>query len=402
MKHEQAMHAAPVVKKGLFDFLKRKPALNGARADATDQAQKSGQHLGAGANVQTTGQQAGEDAPSQVSASFGGKAAGSTIVPNKPNAGKFKDGSSKDKQESKSESSITSLRGFYPIASVVARLFPMIEFELEAAGKKQGAVEYISNAIFVFTVCFAFLALLTGLVVQIRFSDGIDFRFRVAAVAFSALVSFGIFFYFMLIPKWMSGQKMALINQDLLFATRHLMIETSAGVPLYDAIVSVSEDFDDSSLSYDKKGREYGEVGREFAHIVLEVRSGKDLTTALEESAAASPSENFRKVVWQLSNANRTGTKIGLVLHETVNFLAAEQIISIRNYGAQLSTLALFYMLGCIIAPTMGIVVLAIGANILPDLPVNESTFMAILVLLALVQAFFVGMIKSRRPTVSL
>ena len=434
MRHEHAMHGAPAAKKGLLDFLKPKRAQHGAKEAGDADAQKAGQHgisaaaglhwrmpwqqqggkaagganeksgqHGAGAAASAHGQTPAPHAGSTAASGAQGQQQSGNIVPNKPNLGKAReDDSPSSKSSLKTEPSTNMLRGFYPIASVVARFFPMIEFELEAAGKKQGVVEYISGAFLVFTICFAFLSLLTGVVIQVRFAEGIDFRFRILAVIISAIAAFGVFFYFMLIPKWMSGKKMTLINQDLLFATRHLMIQTSAGVPLYDAIVSVSEDFDDSTLSYDKKGREYGEVGREFAHIVLQVRSGKDLTTALEESAAASPSENFRKVVWQLSNANRTGTRIGLVLHDTVNFLAAEQLISIRSYGAQLSTLALFYMLGCIIAPTMGIVVLAIGANILPDLPVNEMTFLVILALLTLVQAFFVGMIKSRRPTVSL
>jgi pilus assembly protein TadC len=378
MKQEHAGHAPPIAKKGLLGFLKPRPPQPAGKA--------AGPH----------GQ-----APQQDP---GGKSSSGNIVPNAPNLGKSKTEGQQSASDRtlRAEPGANMLRGFYPIASVVARFFPMIEFELEAAGKKEGAVEYISGAFLVFTICFAALSLFTGIIVQTSFGGNIDLRFRIIAVVFSAFAAFAIFFYFMLIPRWMSSKKMALINQDLLFATRHIMIQTSAGVPLYDAIVSVSEDFDDSTLSYEKKGREYGEVGREFARIILQVRSGKDLTTALEESAAQSPSENFRKVVWQLSNANRTGTRIGLVLHDTVNFLAAEQLLSIRSYGAQLSTLALFYMLGCIIAPTMGIVVLAIGANILPDLPVNEMTFLLILALLVLVQAFFVGLIKSRRPTVSL
>jgi len=296
---------------------------------------------------------------------------------------------------------MSPLTGLYSIASFVTKLFPMLDAELEQAGKEQAAVEYTAGALAMFGGCFVVLAMLSGFVLQIKFPNA-DFRLRAVAFCFSAAFSIAIFIYMMMVPKWMAGKRMGRINQDLLFATRHLMIQTSAGVPLFDAIVSVSEDFDNSTLAYDKVSKEYGEVGKEFARIVLAVRSGKELTSALEESAANSPSENYRKVVWQLANANKTGARVGNVLRETVEFLAADQLISIRSYGAQLSTLALFYMLGCIIAPTMGIVVLAIGANLLPNLPVNEMTFALILALLIMVQAFFVGLIKSRRPMVSL
>jgi len=305
------------------------------------------------------------------------------------------------KKDSGSGFSSSPFKGFYSVASLAAKMFPMLDAELEEAGKEIGSVEYTAGALAAFTGCFAFLAILSGFVLQTRFPDS-DFRIRAVAFGFSVAFSIALFFYIMVVPKWMASKRMGRINQDLLFATRHLMIQTSAGVPLFDAIVSVSQDFDNQTLAYDKVSKEYGEVGKEFARIVLAVRSGKELTSALEESAAQSPSENYRKVVWQLANANKTGARVGNVLRETVEFLAADQIISIRSYGAQLSTLALFYMLGCIIAPTMGIVVLAIGANILPNLPVNEMTFGLILALLILVQAFFVGMIKSRRPMVSL
>ena len=346
-------------------------------------------------NAQAAKQQAGA-APSQAAA----RTLGSISFQSQPNVVKSSNILPSDPKRARTGS--RPFRMFYSVASFVSRLFPMLDANLEAAGKDQSAIDYTARSIMAFVACFVFLALLSGFVIQARFTSGADSQLRVAAFFLSMAFACSIFIYMMLVPRWMAGKRMALINQDLLFATRHLMIQTSAGVPLYDAIVSISGDSDDSQMSYDKASREYGEVGKEFSRIVIQVRSGKELTLALEDSAAASPSEDYRKVVWQLANANRTGTRIGLVLHETVDFLAAEQLISIRSYGAQLSTLALFYMLCCIIAPTMGIVVLAIGANILPNLPVNESTFILILAMLTMVQAFFVGIIKSRRPMVSL
>jgi len=294
------------------------------------------------------------------------------------------------------------LKGLYPAASVVTKIFPMLGAELDESGNETPAIDYAAGAVLVFVFYFVFMVTFSSIIILVRLPPDAAATARPISFLFSAFFSFAAAFYCLIVPRWEASKRMREIDRDLLFATRHLMIQTSAGVPLFDAIVSASEDLEGEGLSYGRHDVRYGEVGRAFAQIVLQVRSGTELTTALEQSAAMSPSQNFRKVVWQLSNANKTGVRVGNVLRETVEFLASDQMITIRSYGAQLSTLALFYMLGCIIAPSMGIVVLAIGANILPSLPLNEWTFGLILVMLIIVQAFFVGLIKSRRPTVSL
>jgi pilus assembly protein TadC len=293
------------------------------------------------------------------------------------------------------------LKGYYPVATLVSKLFPKMDAELDTAGYTINSKEYISAAMFSFTFYIVFVLLCFSTVVALKFGT-VELRTRLVALFFSFLFAFAVFFYSMIVPKWKSQRRQRLLDKDLLFAARHLMIQTSAGVPLFDAIVSVCEDVDDETLKYSESGGQYGETGKEFARIVLEVRSGKELTDALEQSAALSPSQNYRKVVWQLANANKTGARVGQVLRETVDFLAEEQLIMIRSYGAQLSTLALFYMLMCIIAPTMGLVVLSIGASIMPNLPINDFTFAVMIGLLIFIQLFFVGLIKNRRPVVSL
>lgn len=293
-------------------------------------------------------------------------------------------------------------QGFYPLASLFSRMMPELDAELEEAGSSMGAREYIACALLSFTFYLVFLLIFFTIIVTVKFGADLDMRTRIIALAVSFAFSSAIFGYTLLVPRWLFKKRMRSIDKDLLFATRHLMIQTSAGVPLFDAIVSVSENFDDDTLGSASPEGDYGEVGREFSKIILKVRAGAELTTALEESAAQSPSESYRKVMWQLSNANKTGAQMGHVLRETVDYMASEQLIAIRSYGSQLSTLSLFYMVGCIIAPTMGLVILAISASILPNLPVNEYTFGLILLLLVAAQVFFVGLIKSRRPLVSL
>ena len=221
-----------------------------------------------------------------------------------------------------------------------------------------------------------------------------DLKTRMVMFFLSIMISLSIFAYIIVFPRWIVSKRKLELERNLLFATRHIMIQTSAGVPLFDSIVGVSEEYDDPDLNY-------GEISREFEKIVKEVKGGKDLSVALEESSVRNPSSYYRRVIWQLANANRAGGNIGIVLKEVVEFLSEEQKIMIKNYGSQLNPLALFYMLTCVIGPTMGIILLSI-ATTLADISINEFTLSVILIFLVVAQIMFIGIIKSRRPTVAL
>jgi flagellar protein FlaJ len=211
---------------------------------------------------------------------------------------------------------------------------------------------------------------------------------------FSFAISIGIFAYILLVPSWMASKRRGEIEENLLFAARHMMVQSSAGVPLFDSMVSISEDYRDARFNY-------GAISAEFRKIVKETRGGRDLTSALEEAASHTPSPYFKRMLWQLANANKTGANVSAVLRDIVEFLSNEQRIIIREFGSQLNPLAMFYMLSCIIAPTMGIIFLTVFASI-AAIPINEMTFIAVLVFLVFLQITFIGLIKSRRSKVSL
>ena len=78
-----------------------------------------------------------------------------------------------------------------------------------------------------------------------------------------------------------------------------------------------------------------------------------------------------------------------------------EQRIMIRDYGSQLNPLALFYMMVCIIAPTMGLIFLMVASTFV-QLDLSDLSFVAITLVLVLMQVMFIGLIKSRRPRVAI
>jgi len=285
------------------------------------------------------------------------------------------------------------LHGFYPLSAFLSRLFPNLEWDLDEAGSTIPAKDYLSGAILAFCVYALAIGSILGLYLFRNDLLG-NTQLRIVVVGFTLLFSLAIFSYILLIPRWLASKRRAGIERQMLHVSRHLMIQTSAGVPLFDAMVSISEDYGDDRLNY-------GPISREFSLIVREVRAGKDLGDALDESAARNNSSYYQRLVWQLANAHRSGTQMGTVLAQVVEFLSSEQRVAIRNYGSQLGTLSMLYLFMCVIAPTMGMIFLAILSS-LSDLPLGEVAFGAMLVFLIVFQIMFIGLIKSRRPVVDL
>jgi flagellar protein FlaJ len=284
-------------------------------------------------------------------------------------------------------------KSLYPISSKLVEAFPSLEEELRNMDSRLSAKEYMSASIFMLGFYFSVISFIMGTwAYRSEAVEGVEGWATLLLVAFA--ISLSLFMYAMIFPKWLFSKKKVELERNLLFATRHIMVQVSAGVPLFDALVSASEQYGNAEM-------DYGEISKEFNKIVKEVRGGKELTQALEESAMRNPSQYYRRVIWQLSNSQKAGTDVGVSLESVVEFLSNEQRIMIRDYGSQLNPLALFYMLMCVIAPSMGLVFMMI-ASTLVELPLNEGTFGVMLAALLVMQVMFIGIIKNRRPKVAI
>jgi flagellar protein FlaJ len=285
------------------------------------------------------------------------------------------------------------VHGYYPLAAILLKFLPTLDMELGDAKSRFSAKEYLSGALFTFTIYLIAFGSIMGLWALRNNLLG-ESRIRILIVLFAFSIALAILTYILIYPRWKSAKLKGELEKNLLFAIRHMMIQTNAGVPLFDSIVSISEEYADEFFNY-------GAISAEFKKIVKEVKSGTELSDALEASAIRNPSTYYRRTLWQLANANRSGANMNYVLKDMVEFLSNEQRIAIRNYGSQLNPLALFYLFTCIIAPTMGIIFISITVTI-SNANISDTFFWAILVLLAVVQMVFIGLIKSRRPVVAI
>ena len=102
--------------------------------------------------------------------------------------------------------------------------------------------------------------------------------------------------------------------------------------------------------------------------------------------------------MWQITNAMKAGSDVASSLEAIVNSLTQEQIIAIRRYGQELSPFTLMYMLIAVIMPTLGITFMIILSSF-AGIKIPDITFPAILLVLTVFQYFYMGVIKTKRPS---
>jgi len=146
---------------------------------------------------------------------------------------------------------------------------------------------------------------------------------------------------------------------------------------------------------------DYGLVAEEFKDCVKKISTGMPETTALEELIFRNPSIFFRRVIWQITNAIRTGADLSNTLESIVHSLSDEQKVAIRRYGSQLNPLSMMYMMTAVILPSLGITFLILMSTF-SGMPVSEMLFWVTLVALATFQFMFIGVVKNRRPAIEL
>lgn len=264
-----------------------------------------------------------------------------------------------------------------------SKLFPSIDSDLERAGFDLEAREWFSIAVFSFL--FYFL-LLFGIISLVSFLAKI-ILIKALLIALPVGIAVGgmVFLYLTFYPRLQVNKKVKGLEANLIPALHHLLIQIRSGVPLFNCLVSVAYS-------------NYGILSKEMKKAVNEINTGKAEVEALEMLARENPSVYFRRVMWQIVNALKSGADIGSTVKDIVDNLSVEQTVAIKKYGSQLNPIALMYMIFCVIFPTLGITFLLILTSFV-GLSFNlEWILLGILAFLAIFQFMLIGLIKSRRP----
>jgi len=200
------------------------------------------------------------------------------------------------------------------------------------------------------------------------------------------LVAFTLFFYyFFSYPELRIMQKRKDIDNEIIFAAKHIIVEISSGVPLFDALVGASNG--------------YGKVSDEIRAIMQRVSFGEPLTHVLRDTAEKTPSPSFRRILVQIANSVVSVADVAKSLKATVDQISKEQVLEVKEYGQKLNPMIMFYLMIAVIFPSLGMVFMMIllsfvGKNI--QIPLIYMVLIALL--LGMVQYMFLAFVKSSRP----
>ncbi|MGV8169430.1 MAG: type II secretion system F family protein [Candidatus Nanoarchaeia archaeon] len=258
---------------------------------------------------------------------------------------------------------------------LLARTQPDLQRKLQQAGMSDTTEAYVKKIFFNSTV----LAIAIGFI-------AFTFVMKPAVFLVSLFLIPILFLYFVKYVDVKIDKIKKEIDREIIYAGRFIIIEIESGVSIYNAIQNVEKNY------------EY--VGKYFGDIINKVYLGTTIEDAINETMLITPSNNLRKVLWQMLNSLKTGSDIGPSLNSVISQIMREQQISVQEYGKKLNPMAMFYMMIAIILPSLGVTMLVVLATFM-GLTISLSTFIFIAGLLGFVQFMFLSMVKSARPPIS-
>ncbi len=269
---------------------------------------------------------------------------------------------------------------FRPFFKSIALRFPLLKRQLIQAQMNYtpaGFVRYaLSGAVYITAV----LLLVSWMLLR---STG--FSMLLLILLAPALYA-AMFFYMMQFPLVKARQRAKKIEQELVFAGRHMLIELQAGVPLFDAMLGIS--------------RDYGPVSEEFNKIVEKVTLGVPLGAALHEVAENNPSPFFNRLVLQLANSISSGADVALTLESSLDQISKEQILDLKAYGQKLNPLVMFFMIFGIIMPSLGVAFMIMLVSFLGSSGISfgPAALFGIPACIGIIQFIFLSVVESSRP----
>lgn len=267
------------------------------------------------------------------------------------------------------------------LAESLHQFLPSIEQDIRGARMSIDAEEYIAFSLFKALQAAGSL-LFAGLSLGYFFNVQI---FMTGSLVVSPLIGAFVFLSVVYRPKIKAKKLARNIEKNLPYALRHMLIEVSSGISLYQAMVSVSEDYEEAS--------------DEFRKIVSDVQGGKSQIEALEDSIARTHSQMYRRAMWQMINSIKSGSNVTKTLESLVDTIVEEQKIQVKNYGEDLNPFILMYLMLAVIFPSLGVTLMIVLSSF-TGFSIEGNTFYLIIGGLIVFQIFFLNLIKSRRPEV--
>jgi len=275
-----------------------------------------------------------------------------------------------------------SAEKYYGLADKIRKNLPAMKQWLKESELNFSDKEYLGLCIAASISFFIFMTTFMLVIFWIALAPNFVLISVIIGIIFTLFAFLQQIYY----PKLLAIKRIRSIEKNLLPALQNLLIQIQSGIPLFDSLVNISKE-------------EYGEISKEFGNAVRKINAGGSQSEVLDELASINPSMLFRRGIWQLVNGIKSGSDIGGVINEVLTLLSEEQVLQIQKYGSQLNPLAMFYMLGVVIGPSLGMTFMIILSSFIGlDEFGIKIMFWGLYAVVFFFQVMFMGIIKAKRP----
>lgn len=177
------------------------------------------------------------------------------------------------------------------------------------------------------------------------------------------------------------------IDREVIFAGRYLLVKLHSGKPLLNALFDAADS--------------YGVANRYFQEIVRDIELGTPLEDAIERAMEYTPSDNFRKILFQIHNALRLGMNVTKSLEAVLEEIQDAQLLQIQDYGKKLSTVTLFYMLIAIVFPSLGMTIALVFLSF-TEIQMGVLSYGAVIFGLCVLNFLFITVFRGIRPKLNI
>jgi flagellar protein FlaJ len=265
-------------------------------------------------------------------------------------------------------------------------IIPSLRQDLLQASMDVDYIDYIAAGIIVTLVLIGLMAGVSALILLIAIKKNLlTIKIEAILPVLVIVVPAVYFLYFLNFPKLQATKRNKLIEEQVVFATREIMIKVGSGVPVFNALLDVANG-------------EYGVVSEEFKLAIEEIESGIPQEVALDHLARRVPSQSLRRAIDIMLNAIKSGSDVAGTLSLINDMLIKKQQSDMKSYAGELTPMSMAYMLISVVVPSLGMSVFVILGSL-----AHFNTVDIIYIIppfLLIFQIFFMGMVGNRRPSI--
>ena len=267
--------------------------------------------------------------------------------------------------------------------------FESIKYDLLKANLGFSLTEYVYTMFFTLLLIFMIEFPIIVIIVAIILQDAIIaflFSFTITTV-----ILLLVFFLFYTYPSMASGKRKKNIDATLPFGTTYLATIASSGAPPI-AMFKILSQF-----------KEYGELSKETEKIYRDVEAfGMDLVSAVRKTAARTPSEELKELLWGLDTVLTSGGSIGNFLHEKSRTFISEYRRRLEQYSRTLALLIEVYLTIVLVGSIFFIIMTALMSILSGGgggISMIFIQFLVIFIALPFASIGFIALLKATSPS---